>query len=107
MDPRKEVQQIPMGVLRDIAVLYRTLVADGGLPPGYDKEFSSLGPVLDSAVQRQDGRLHALSNMEGVHPREAVQGTGREARQRCEDIGGSVSVGGGQAASQVYVPFAT
>ena len=47
----------------DIVLLYRTLVADGGLPSGYEKEFSTLGPVLESAAQRQD-RIRELSNME-------------------------------------------
>ena len=53
-----------MDALPDIVVLYRTLVADGGLPSGYEKEFSALGPVLETAAQRQDRRLHELSNME-------------------------------------------
>ena len=35
MDPNQEVQQILMGALPDIVVFYRTLVADGGLPPGW------------------------------------------------------------------------
>ena len=57
------VQQVPMD-LPDIVLLYRTLVADGGLPPGYEEEFSTLGPVLESAAQRQDRRIRELSNME-------------------------------------------
>ena len=58
-----------------------------GLPPGYEKEFSALGPVLG--------------------PRSSTRHTRREASQRCEDIGGSVSTGCGDAASQVHVTFAT
>ena len=88
--PNQEVQQIPMDVLPDIVVLYWTLVADGGLPPGYENSFSALGPVLETAAQRQDRRFRELSNME-----------------RGEDIGGSVSAGCGDAASQVEVPSAT
>ena len=52
-----------MGV-PDVALLYRTLVADGGLPPGYEKEFSTLGLALESAAQREDRMLHELSTME-------------------------------------------
>ena len=59
----QEVPRIPMGV-PDIVLLYRTLGADGGLPSGYEKEFSTLGPVLESAAQRQDRRIRELSKME-------------------------------------------
>ena len=63
MSAFQEVQRIPMGV-PDIVLLYRTLVANGNLPSEYEKEFSTLGPVLESAAQRQDRRLRELSNME-------------------------------------------
>ena len=52
--------------LPDIVLLYRTLVADGGLPPGFEAEFSTLGPILESAVQRQGRRIRELSNMEAT-----------------------------------------
>ena len=64
MDPKQEVQQIPMSALPDIVVFFRTLVADGGLPSGYVKDFSALGPVLETAAQRQDRRLRELGNMD-------------------------------------------
>ena len=64
MSAFQEVQRIPMGALPDIVVLHRTLVADGGLPSGYEKEFSTFGPVLETAAQRQDRRFCELSNME-------------------------------------------
>ena len=37
MDAVQEVAQIPMSAPSDIVILYRTLVADGGLPPGYER----------------------------------------------------------------------
>ena len=37
------IQQVQTD-LPDIVLLYRTLVADGGLPPGFEVEFSTLGP---------------------------------------------------------------
>ena len=95
-----------MGV-PDIVLLYRTLVADGGLPSGYEKEISTLGPVLESAAERQDRRIRELSNMEASILLKQRKGTGREERQRCKDIGGSVLSGRGDAASQVYVTSAT
>ena len=53
-----------MVALPDIVVLHRTLLADGGLPSGYEKEFSAPGPVLETAAQHRDRRLRELSNME-------------------------------------------
>ena len=46
----------------DIIILYRTLVKDKALPPGYEKEFSSLGPVLDDAADRQLRKNAAIEN---------------------------------------------
>ena len=64
MDAVKEVPQIPVNAPSDIVILYRTLVADAGLPPGYEREFSTLGPVLESAAQRHDRREREISNIE-------------------------------------------
>ena len=44
MDAVQEVLQISMNALSDVVILYRTLVADGGLPPGFETAFSSSGP---------------------------------------------------------------
>ena len=57
MDANQVVPQILMRAPTDIVVLYHTLVADGGLPAGYEKKNSTLGPVLESAAQRQDRRV--------------------------------------------------
>ena len=56
MDAVQEVPQIPMNAPSDMVIFYRTLVADGGLPPGYEREFYTLGPVLESVAQRRDER---------------------------------------------------
>ena len=56
------VQQV-LTDLPDIVSLYRTLVADGGLPPGYKVEFSTLGPILESAAKRQEKKIRELSNL--------------------------------------------
>ena len=37
----QRIQQVQTD-LPDIVLLYRTLVADGGLPPGFEAEFSTL-----------------------------------------------------------------
>ena len=60
-----EVQRIQQAQadLPDTVLLYRTLVADGGLPPGFEAEFSTLGPTLGSAAQRQGRRIRELSNL--------------------------------------------
>ena len=36
-DAVEEVPQIPMNAPSNIVILHRTLVADGGLPPGYER----------------------------------------------------------------------
>ena len=59
------IQQVQTD-LPDIVLLCRTLVADGGLPPGFEVEFSTLGPILESAAQRQGRRIRELSNMEAA-----------------------------------------
>ena len=41
-------------------------MADGGLPPGFEVEFSVVGPILESAAQRQGRRIRELSNMEAA-----------------------------------------
>ena len=64
MNAIQDVLQIPTNAVPDVVVLNRTLVADGGLPPGYEKAFSTLGPVLESAAQRQDSRVREISNIE-------------------------------------------
>ena len=46
----------------DIIILYRTLVKDKALPPGYEKEFSSLGPILRDAADRQLRKNAAIEN---------------------------------------------
>ena len=56
-----------------------TLVADGGLPPGYEVEFSTVGPILESAAQRQGRRIRELSNMDA-----AVLLEEQEAQQKNE-----------------------
>ena len=53
------IQQVQTD-LPDIVLLYRTLVADGGLPPGYEVEFSTLEPILESTAQRQGRRICEL-----------------------------------------------
>ena len=59
------IQQVQTD-LHDKVLLYRTLVADGGLPPRLEVEFSTLGPILESAAQRQGRRIRELSNMEAA-----------------------------------------
>ena len=59
------IQQVKTDLL-DIVLLYRTLVAGGGLPPGLEVEFSTLGPILESAAQRQGRRIRELSNMDAA-----------------------------------------
>ena len=49
-------------IVDGIVVLYHTLVKDKALPPGYEKEFSSLGPVLDDAADRQLRKNAAIEN---------------------------------------------
>ena len=49
-------------IVDDIIILYRTLVKDKALPPGYEKEFSSLGPVLLDAADRQLRKNAAIEN---------------------------------------------
>ena len=49
-------------IIDDIVVLHRTLVKDRALPDGFEKEFSSLGPVLDDAVDRQRRKNAASDN---------------------------------------------
>ena len=49
-------------IVDDIVILYRTLVKDIALPPGYEKEFSTLGPVLDDAADRQLWKNAAIDN---------------------------------------------
>ena len=60
---------------------------------GYEKEFSTLGPVLESAAQRQDRRLREFSNMEASI---LLQQCKAQGQKRATD-----------AASQVVVPCAT
>ena len=52
--------------LPDIVLLYRTLVADGGLPPGFEAELFTLGPILESAAQRQGRRIRELTNLDAA-----------------------------------------
>ena len=47
----------------DVVVLYHTLVQDGALPPGFEAEFSGLGPHIFPEAQRQTRRLAQLDNV--------------------------------------------
>ena len=49
-------------IVDGIVILYRTLVKDRALPPCYVKEFSTLGPVLDDAADRQLQKNAAIDN---------------------------------------------
>ena len=49
-------------IVDDIIILYHTLVKDKALPTGYEKEFSSLGPVLRDAAHRQLRNNAAIEN---------------------------------------------
>ena len=44
----------PLCSRRFFLVLYRTLVKDGALPSGYDREFRSLEPVVRAAARREN-----------------------------------------------------
>ena len=69
----KTVQKTAMdrpNSLPDFLVLYRSLVRDGALPGGYDREFLSLEPVVKAAARREndkgDGKYeHLRSTMVG------------------------------------------
>ena len=41
-------------------------MADGGLPPRFEVEFSTLGSILESAAQRQGRRISELSNVDAA-----------------------------------------
>ena len=49
-------------IVDDIIILYHTLVKDKALPTGYEKEFSSLVPVLRDAADRQLRKNAAIEN---------------------------------------------
>ena len=59
------IQQVQTD-LPDTVLLYRTLVADGGLPLGFEVEFSTLGPILESVAQQQGRRVRELSNKDAA-----------------------------------------
>ena len=87
-----------MGV-PDIVLLYRTLVADGGLPSGYKKELSSLGPILESAAQCQDRKIRDLSNVEAsVFLKQREERSAKDAKTSADQF---------LLASKVYVTSAT
>ena len=50
----------------DIILLYHTLVRDGALPSGYEREFASLGPTLKEGAERQCRRDAQISNEEAA-----------------------------------------
>ena len=64
VDANQVVPQILMHAPPDIVALCHTLVVDGGHSPGYEKEFFTLGPVLEPAAQRLDSRVREISNIE-------------------------------------------
>ena len=51
-------------VVPDIILLYLTLVRDGALPSGYEREFASLGPALEEGAERQCRRDARIGNEE-------------------------------------------
>ena len=53
-------------IIDDIVVLYHTLVEDRALRDGFEKEFSSLGPVFDDTVDRQRRKNAAIDNKQAV-----------------------------------------
>ena len=65
MSAFQEVKRIPTGV-PDIALFFRTLGADGGRPPGHEKEFSTLGPVLN--LQRNVKTKNFINSTTWRHP---------------------------------------
>ena len=44
-------------------MFYRTLVKDGALPAGYDREFMSLEPIVRVATRRENEKAIAITNV--------------------------------------------
>ena len=47
----------------DFLVLYRSLVHDGALPTGYDREFMSLEPVVKAVARREHEKANTITNV--------------------------------------------
>ena len=57
----------------DIDVLYHTLVRDGALPRGFEREFATLATVITAAAERERRRMANFGNVEAafwLHERE-------------------------------------
>ena len=47
----------------DFLVLHRTLVKDGALPAGYDREFTSLEPIVEAAARRENEKAMSITDV--------------------------------------------
>ena len=56
------VQRTSMDI-SDFLILYRTLVGDGALPAGYDREFMSLEPIVKAAERRENEKAMSITNV--------------------------------------------
>ena len=71
----------------DIDVLYHTLVRDGALPKGFEREFATLATVITAAAERERRRMANFGNVEAavwLHEREKRKLVGEQVQQRLE-----------------------
>ena len=68
-----------------IDVLYHTLVRDGALPKGFEREFATLATVITAAAERERRRMANVGNVEAavwLHEREKRKLVVEQVRQQ-------------------------